>query len=156
MKAFIAVWLCIFGISSWAEEPYVLLGAFSSVKTKDGVILKLKPGDWVPYAGKNDSGAWVNYSIGSLHGSVPWHAAKMSAPTPEIRLAFKKVVQRLKDDYTEAIEKRQADRERAAEQAALREEQRARAAEEMDRIRMMNELQAIRQELEILNRRRMR
>lgn len=156
MKAFLAAAFLVLGFSVAiaAEDQYMILRTWSSVKTKDGVTLKLSPGDWVPYAGKNTTGSWYAFTIAGMEGSVPWHDAKFSPATPQIRAAYKGVVERLKADYSAEIAKREAARERAIAKAQERAEQEAAARDRQMQTRLLSELQNISDQLEIMNRRR--
>lgn len=156
MKAFIAVWLCLLGISAVAQEPYVVLKSGSFVRTPDGFSLQLKQGDCIPANGKNDSGAWVRFTIAGMKGSIPWHEADLISATPNHRAAYRAVVDRIEGDYKAALAKRDAKAIAAADAAQARAEQKAHAAEELRRLQFLSELQAIRHELEIMNRRRMK
>lgn len=154
MKTILAVLLVFLTVNGWSQDTFVRLENGSTVKTKDGVVLRLNPGAWVPFVGKSDSGAYIIFTAAGMQGSVPWHDAALAPETQQLRLAYKGVVERMRKDYSAAIAKREAAREAAAIAAQVRAEQQAIANEEYQRARFLWELQEIREQLERLNRRR--
>lgn len=153
MKTILAAFiLAAMSLSSWAGDSYVILKLRKSVTMPDGIKIQLREGDCLLFAGKSDSGAWVQFRLAGLMASVPWHDAQIVPDSEDARRRYAGVLGRSLHEYKSDVKERDIKRKVSAQIAAERSEQDAIRREEWRRQDEINELRDLRDELDRLKR----
>ena len=114
---------------SWAVPSEKEFGTSDNVGLK---ILKILPGDYLRYYGKNDTGALVQALAGNYKITMPWHDVKIVAGTPAVEERYRATMKRLKSQYDDAVAQRVARQRQQAAAAAAAAEYAASPAGRMD------------------------
>ena len=114
--------LCILSCDALAGDFFVFFPSEKEFVTSDNVGLKILPGDYLRYYGKNDTGALVQALAGNDKITMPWHDVKIVAGTPAVEERYRAMMKRLKSQYDDAVAQRVArQRQQAAAAAAAAE-----------------------------------